>query len=205
MKKQFYNLLKIVSMVTLVFLLAAIIKTTPVVYGLELSRGLNIDKINDLSESVDGVSQSGAMIYIMTTGDTELGTGFADKEGKFSVKIKKQTPGNRVVIYAAEKITTDGAEDYAPFAMKEIEVEDITPPKAPKVKQNSDGMGISGSAEKKSVLLIYIDGYLVDSKKVSASGRFNVHIPYLTEGMRVEVVAVDSGGRFSPAATIYIY
>jgi len=109
-----------------------------------------------------------------------------------------------MVVYASTKITDDGQEDFVPYAVKEIEVEDVTPPPAPVATQFANyGLGVKGSAEKQSVVFVYIDGYMVVSKKVNSAGKFSIDLPFLYEGMFVEVVAVDQGGRFSVPTTFF--
>lgn len=180
------------------------INTNPVAYGIDGNKELLIDLVSDLSVAVNGSTDANAMIYIMNTGDTELGSGFADGYGKFSVRIPKQIPGNRIVIYAAEKIIEDGVEDYAPFATKQMEVIDLSPPKPPSVKLYKNKLGITGKTEKKAVVFVYAEGFLVANKGASSNGKFSVDLPFLMKGMKLGVKAVDTGGRFSKTTKLNV-
>lgn len=201
-KKSFFP----VRIIGLIFIAVVVIASTanPMVYGADFDTNLRVDGISDLTTAVTGGGYPNSMIYIMTTGDAEIAKGFADGTGRFQISIPKQRPGNRLVVYAATEIFTDGQIDFEPYGVREIEVEDMTPPPAPSVKQlKKNGSGISGKAEKQSMVFVYIEGYLVVSKKVNSAGKYSIELPFLMKGMKVEVMAVDKGGRFSPPTMIF--
>ncbi|MEK4649458.1 Ig-like domain-containing protein [Exiguobacterium sp. FSL W8-0210] len=152
--------------------------------------------VSDLSTAVKGKSENGSKVFVML-GSKSLGSSTA-KNGVYSVKINKQKPGTKLMIYAVDVSRNKSVN-------KQIVVLDRTPPKIFVLnKVTTISKFVSGKAEKNSKILIYNGSKKIGDGNVDSKGNFNVKIKNQKRDSILKVYAQDKFGNRSRGEVIKI-
>ena len=156
-----------------------------------------VNEVTDQSAEVPGIAEAGAVVTVKA-GSTLLGTGTADSEGKFSIKISKQKAGTKISVTA-----TDAAGNVS--EAKEITVLDITVPAAPTVNEvTAQSAAVTGTTEAGGTVTVKAGSALLGSAIADSAGRFSVKIPLQKAGTALTVIVADKAGNVSKALQITV-
>ncbi|MDY0407106.1 S8 family serine peptidase [Virgibacillus sp. 179-BFC.A HS] len=160
---------------------------------------LKVNTLKDNMNTVTGTAKKGTIIEVKN-GKQVLGKATADKNGKFTVKIKKVQRAGSLL-----HITGSDAKGIAKTSMKVV-VKKGTPPPAPKVKTVSNkSTAVTGNT------LANLDVKIKNkSKKVIASGKanskgaFKIKIKKQKAGSTLYVTVTDLAKRQSKATKVVV-
>ncbi|MGE6257187.1 Ig-like domain-containing protein [Heyndrickxia sporothermodurans] len=157
-----------------------------------------VNEIKDYDKKITGTSEGNAVIKVKA-GKTMLGTGKADKNGKFTISLKKAQKAGTVLY-----VTATDQEGNESSATKVI-VKDKIAPKAPTVnKVYSTSTKISGKAEENSKIEIKNGNKKIGSATTNNKGQYSVIIKKQKAGAKLSVTATDRAGNKSKAATVIV-
>lgn len=157
---------------------------------------LEVDPFSSLDEIVKGTGIRGSKITIKME-NKEIGSGSADLEGRFSIKIPKQTIGTQLVIWSED--SKGNSLDV------KVTVLDKTPPEKPMVNLiNDSDTEITGNAERFSRVYVKKGNTVMSSKKADYDGNFTIAIGKQAVGTLLTVYAEDSSGNKSVEVIITV-
>ncbi len=158
---------------------------------------LSISKVTDKVTSVTGTSEAGAKMTIKS-GKKLLGSGTADKKGKFSIKIKLQKAGTVLAVTAADQAGNVSKS-------KTVKVLDKTAPKAPSVNAvKKTATKVTGTAEAGAKVYVKAGKKVIGSATVSKKGAYSVKIKKQKAGTKLAVYAKDQAGNIGKAKTVSV-
>ena len=156
-----------------------------------------VSKVTDQITRVTGTSEAGAKMTIKS-GKKLLGSGTADKKGKFSIKIKLQKAGTVLAVTAADQAGNVSKS-------KTVKVLDKTAPKAPSVNAvKKTATKVTGKAEAGSKVYVKVGKKVIGSATVSKKGTYSVKIKKQKAGTKVAVYAKDQGGNTGKTKTVTV-
>ncbi|MCL2894276.1 Ig-like domain-containing protein [Brenneria sp. MC1SB4.1] len=148
--------------------------------------------------AVSGNAEAGSMVKITDAAGNELGSATVGDDGHFTVPLSPALTNGETI--TATTSDTAGNASAAATAV----APDTTAPSAPAdLLVAADGSAVSGNAEAVSMVKITdAAGNELGSATVGNDGRFTVPLsPALTNGEAINVVASDTAGNASTAAT----
>lgn len=156
-----------------------------------------IDEITDQTTSIYGTTDPITKVVALK-GKEELGSIVSGEVGYFYLPIPKQQAGTTLTFYAvddsgikSEKVT--------------VTVVDKTAPSAPKVKEVTDqSTTVTGTAEKKSTVIIKVDKKEIGKGTVSETGEFTIAIEKQSANTKLSIFAIDEAGNESSATGIKV-
>jgi hypothetical protein len=152
-----------------------------------------VNEVTDQSVNVTGTAEAKTKI-IVKSGDKELGTAYANSEGRFTISIEAQKGGTPLTV-----IAVDSSENVSESTV--VKVKDITPPAKPVVNEVTDqSKEITGTAEVGSGVTVKI-GSVEYTGIVDKDGNYKVVIPGQPAGTTIIVTVQDAGGNISEATT----
>ncbi|MCP3762670.1 Ig-like domain-containing protein [Domibacillus sp. A3M-37] len=150
-----------------------------------------VDAVNDQSDTVTGKVEADAAITIKAETGTEMGSGMADDEGNFSIKIAKQKAGTSIYVTA---------EDEAGNASKEtkVMVSDGTAPEAPVVDPVKElQKAVTGTTEPGMTVTIMHDDKILKTGKSDKNGKFSLSVKIPAKESVLLVTVKDAAGNES--------
>lgn len=156
-----------------------------------------VNAVTDKSTAVTGTAEAAAKI-IIKNGTTQLGTGTAASDGKFSIAIPVQKAGTTLSVTA-----TDQAGNVSPAT--KVVVIDGTAPAAPTVNAvNINTTKVTGKAEAGSTVQVYTANQLIGQATASSAGAYTVPVSRLIGNTKITVYATDKAGNRSAGTTITV-
>lgn len=157
----------------------------------------SVSKVTDKITRVTGTSEAGAKITIKS-GKKLIGSGTADKKGKFTVKIKLQKAGTVLAVAAADKAGNVSKS-------KTVKVLDKTAPKAPSVNAvKKTATKVTGKAEAGAKVYVKVGKKVIGSATVSKKGAYSVKIKKQKAGTKLAVYAKDQAGNIGKTKTVTV-
>lgn len=157
----------------------------------------SVNEVTSESTKVTGKTEKNAVITVKA-GSTKLGEAKADKDGKYSVSIKKQKPGVEL------SVTSKDAAGNVSKATK-VKVKDKTPPAAPKVdKVTKNSTKVTGKTEANSTVTVKAGSTKLGEAKANKEGKFSVSIKKQKQGKKLSVTAKDAAGNVSKATSVTV-
>ncbi|TKC16975.1 Ig-like domain-containing protein [Robertmurraya kyonggiensis] len=151
-----------------------------------------VNTVANTSTVVTGTGEAGSKISVYK-GSSLLGTATIPSNGKFSVKIPKQTEGTVLV----SKVT-DKAGNIS--SARNTTVIDKLAPATPKVIDIANNTKtIIGTAEKYATIRVKRGTTVIGSATVKVDGKFSLNIPLQKDGTILYVTATDKAGNVSAA------
>lgn len=149
-----------------------------------------VNAVTNTSTVVTGTGEASSKISVYK-GSSLLGTASIPSNGKFSVKIPKQTEGTVLV----SKVT-DKAGNIS--SARNTTVIDKLAPAAPKVIDIANNTKtITGTAEKYATIRVKRGTTVIGSATVKVDGKFSLNIPLQKDGTILYVTATDKAGNVS--------
>lgn len=156
-----------------------------------------VNPVSDKDTKVTGTAEAGSTVTVFT-GKTTLGSGTTDKNGKFSITIKKQKAGTTLTVTA---------KDIAGNSSKAIKVVvlDKTAPVTPSVNTvTSTSKKVTGKAEAGSKVTIKVGKMQIGSGKVDKNGKFSISIKEQKVNTTLILTATDKAGNESKAKKVTV-
>lgn len=155
-----------------------------------------VNAVSDHATVISGKVESDSKVYAMV-GSKKIGQATA-KHGRYSMKIKKQKAGTRIVVFAVDLA---GNKSKSPI----VKVIDRTPPVVPTVnKITSKTVTVSGKGETAATIYIYNGNKKIGQGIVDRGGNYKVKINLQKTGSTVKVYAQDKSGNKSKSRTIKV-
>lgn len=147
----------------------------------------SVSKVSDKNTRVTGTSEAGAKMTIKS-GKKLLGSGTADKKGKFTIKIELQKAGTVVAVTAADQAGNISKS-------KTVKVLDKTAPKVPSINAvKKTATKVTGKAEAGAKVYVKAGKKVIGSATVSKKGTYSVKIKKQKAGTKLAVYAKDQAG-----------
>lgn len=157
----------------------------------------SVSKVTDKITKVTGTSEAGAKITIKA-GKKLIGSGTADKKGKFSIKMKLQKAGTILTVTAADQAGNVSKS-------KTVKVLDKTAPKAPSVNAvKKTATKVTGKAEAGAKVYVKAGKKVIGSATVSKKGAYSVKIKKQKAGTKLAVYAKDQAGNIGKTKTVTV-
>ncbi|WP_026695477.1 Ig-like domain-containing protein [Peribacillus kribbensis] len=142
-----------------------------------------VNGITDQSILVSGRAVPNSRVLVTQNGNT-LGSGFASKDGSFSISFPKQRAGTQILVYSEDEIVESGPVSLI--------VKDVTPPAQPIVQTVTNmTAAIIGKTEPKASVTVKIGNSLY-TKVADGAGNFSVGIPIQNSGTAISITAKDA-------------
>lgn len=155
-----------------------------------------VDTVTDKSNVVTGKAEALTTVQVQI-GTSVVGTGQADINGSFSIKIPVQVAGTVIKVTAK-----DAAGNIS--ASTNVTVKDVIPPAVPKVNGVTNKTStISGKTEKAATVTVKI-GTKTYSGKADEFGSYKLSIPIQNAGTVISVTAKDVAGNTSATRTVTV-
>ncbi|MBK3497111.1 hypothetical protein JFL43_20195, partial [Viridibacillus sp. YIM B01967] len=156
-----------------------------------------VKKVTDKDRKVNGTTEAEAKV-IIKVGEKAIGTGYADKQGEFSIQINTQRAGSILTVMA-----TDNSGNTS--ISKKITVIDKTAPKTPLVKTiNAISTKVTGTAEADSKVYVKAGNKVIGSSTVSKKGTFSVGIKKQKANTKLSIYSKDKAGNVSKARMVTV-
>lgn len=155
-----------------------------------------VSEVSDKSTKVVGTTEAYAKITVIN-GNKKLGSAQANKNGKFSVTIKKQKAGTKL------KVTATNIGNHS--KSKNVKVVDKTAPAKPKVKKVVAGSKkVTGQAEANAKVFVYKGKTKLGSATVKKNGSFTVKIKGQKASTKLNVYVVDKAKNKSKTQVVTV-
>ncbi len=158
---------------------------------------LHVDSVKENSTAVTGGTDPNMTIEISNESSKKIGTGKSKSDGHFSVKIPKQKLGTILTVIVKDA-------EGNPTAEREIEVQDGTPPEAPKVDSVTDQSDeVTGKTEANATVTVKA-GTEHYTGEAGENGHFSVAIDKLKAGTTIFVTATDEAENVSKETKVVV-
>lgn len=153
----------------------------------------SVNPVGDNQNVVTGKAEPKAKV-IVKTGSTTLGQALASSTGSYSVPIKLQKAGTKIVVHAQDPSGNKSA--YV-----SVTVLDKTPPAKPAMGVVGDNQTIlNGKTEVNATVVIKLGAKVLGQGKAGGNGTFTIKIPAAQKaGTSLSIFASDSAGNTSLA------
>ncbi|WP_374988846.1 Ig-like domain-containing protein [Priestia megaterium] len=156
-----------------------------------------VDTVSDQSSTVTGTTEANANISVKV-GTKVIGSGNADENGKYNVKISKQKAGTPIAVSAKDN---EGNESKPTV----VTVQDKTAPASPKVGTISDqSITVTGTTEANASVSVKVGTKTIGSGKANSKGSFSIKISKQKAGTNVSVSAKDNAGNESKSTVVTV-
>ena len=143
---------------------------------------LSVNTVSDKSTKVAGKTEAKAKVKIYVK-NKHYKTVTADKNGKFSVTLKKQKPGTKVkVVVTKNKLST---------TVTKTVVDKSPPPLTVPKHVDTDTTVIKGKTESKASVKLYINNKYVKTVTADSKGNYQFKISRQSAGTRIKITASD--------------
>jgi hypothetical protein len=155
-----------------------------------------VNTVYDNATVISGEVESDSKVYAMI-GSKKIGEATA-KNGRYTMKIKKQKAGTSIVVYAVDLAGNKSAS-------KKVKVIDKTPPSVPTVnKITSKSVTVSGKGENVATIYIYNGSKKIGQATVDSRGNYKVKIKAQKKDSTLKVYAQDKSGNKSKSKAIKV-
>lgn len=157
-----------------------------------------VSKVSNRDLKVTGKAEAGSKVTLKASGKV-IGSGSADKAGKYVVSLKAaRKAGTAVYVTAADKAGNVSKE-------RKVIVVDKIPPKVPKVnKVTIKATAVKGKTEKGATVTVKAGKKVLGTSKANDKGSFTVKIKKQKAGTVLKVYAKDQAGNTSKPAKITV-
>ncbi|MGE6256762.1 Ig-like domain-containing protein [Heyndrickxia sporothermodurans] len=156
-----------------------------------------VNQVSDKDKKVTGTAEAESTVTVYA-GKTKLGSGKADKNGKFSIAIKAQKANTTLTVTA-----TDKAGNVSEAT--KVTVLDKTAPTAPKVNAlSSSSTKVTGKAEAGSKVVVKVGKKQIGSGTANKAGSFSIAIKAQKTKTIVTVTATDKAGNVSKGTSVKV-
>ncbi|WP_144462534.1 Ig-like domain-containing protein [Siminovitchia fortis] len=157
-----------------------------------------VSKVSNRDLKVSGKAEAGSKITV-TAGGKVIGSGMADKAGKYAVNLKaRRKAGTALYVKAADKAGNVSKE-------RKVIVVDKIPPKVPEVnKVTNKTTAVKGKTEKGATVSVKSGKKVLGTAKANDKGSFTVKVKKQRVGTLLEIYAKDQAGNTSKAAKVTV-
>ncbi|MED3644682.1 Ig-like domain-containing protein [Caldifermentibacillus hisashii] len=156
-----------------------------------------VNEVTDQSKQVTGKAEEGAIIKVKA-GNTEIGTGTAGSDGKFTINIPLQQAGSKLSVTATDQAGNTSEETS-------VQVKDVTAPAKPEVNEVTDqSKQVTGKAEEGAIIKVKAEDVEIGTGKAGANGEFTIDILFQRAGSTLVVTATDQAGNTSEGITVQV-
>lgn len=157
-----------------------------------------VSKVSNRDLKVTGKAEAGSKVTLKAGGKV-IGSGTADKAGKYVVNLKAaRKAGTAIYVTAADKAGNVSKE-------RKVIVVDKIPPKVPKVnKVTIKTTAVKGKTEKGATVSVKAGKKVLGTSKANDKGSFTVKIKKQKAGTVLKIYAKDQAGNTSKPAKITV-
>ncbi|MGG3640006.1 Ig-like domain-containing protein [Bacillus gobiensis] len=156
-----------------------------------------VDDVSDADAFVTGTADANAKVTIKS-GNNELGSASADKNGKFKAEIPKQKPGTELTVYAED---ADGNKSEE----VKVTVSDKTAPAKPKVNEvNNEDTAVTGKTEANVKVTVKAGNTELGSASADKEGNFKIAMEKQAANTELVISAEDMSGNKSEETKIKV-
>ncbi len=157
-----------------------------------------VSKVSNRDLKVTGKAEAGSKVTLKAGGKV-IGSGSADKAGKYVVNLKAaRKAGTAIYVTAADKAGNVSKE-------RKVIVVDKIPPKVPKVnKVTIKATAVKGKTEKGATVTVKAGKKVLGTSKANDKGNFTVKIKKQKAGTVLKIYAKDQAGNTSKPAKITV-
>ncbi|USK36640.1 S8 family serine peptidase (plasmid) [Bacillus sp. F19] len=154
-----------------------------------------INNIDDNDLSISGKTEANAAVIVKNKTKV-IGTGTADSNGVYRIKLVKQKAGTILTVYAKDEVGNQSTPS-------KTTVLDRTAPAKPiisSVKVTTKEIQVQGKAEANATVVVQI-GKKVVKVKVASNGTFGVNLPKQKGKWTITAYAIDKAGNIGVKVT----
>ncbi|NGY85866.1 hypothetical protein F6Y05_09020 [Bacillus megaterium] len=166
------------------------------VYGAVPVSKPTVNAVSDQDTMVTGTADGESVVTVKATTSTYKAT--TDKNGQYSVLIKKQKAGTKLTITAIDEVGNK-SESIS------VNVLDKTKPQTPKVNAvTNEDIKVTGMVEAKNSVYVKLGSTIIGRATANSKGQFTATIPKQKAKTKLIILSKDGAGNYSPAASITV-
>ncbi|WP_226701020.1 Ig-like domain-containing protein [Priestia aryabhattai] len=166
------------------------------VYGAVPVSKPTVNALSDQDTTVTGTADAESVVTVKAATSTYKAT--TDKNGQYSVLIKKQKAGTKLTITATDEVGNK-SESIS------VNVLDKTKPQTPKVNAvTNEDTKVTGMVEGKNSVYVKLGSTIIGRATANSKGQFTATIPKQKAKTKLSVLSKDEAGNYSPAASITV-
>ncbi|WP_445492447.1 Ig-like domain-containing protein [Niallia sp. 03133] len=156
-----------------------------------------LDTVTSVSKTVTGKAEANSTITLSVNKKT-IGTGKADKAGKFKISIKQQKANTKIYASAKDSAKNTSKSSYT-------KVLDKTAPSAPALyKVTSKTKTVTGKSEAYSAITLKVNNKTIGTGKTDKAGKFKITIKLQKVKTKIYATAADSSKNISKSSSITV-
>ncbi|WP_019412774.1 Ig-like domain-containing protein [Paenisporosarcina sp. TG20] len=150
----------------------------------------SVDEVTDKSTNVTGTAEADSSI-IITVGSTVIGTGKTTTHGAYSITIKQQKAGSKLLVTAKDAAGNSSI-------VKEVSVKDVTAPIISTINEVTDkSTSVTGIAEAGSTITVKEGTTVIGNAITDTEEKYVATILKQKAGTKLTVIATDYVGNIS--------
>ncbi|MEO2223839.1 Ig-like domain-containing protein [Priestia megaterium] len=166
------------------------------VYGAVPVSKPTVNAVSDQDTTVTGTADAESVVTVKAGTSTYNAT--TDKNGQYSVLIKKQKAGTKLTITATDEVGNK-SESIS------VNVLDKTKPQTPKVNAvTNEDTKVTGMVEAKNSVYVKLGSTIIGRATANSKGQFTATIPKQKAKTKLSILSKDEAGNYSPAASITV-
>ncbi|MBU8854022.1 hypothetical protein BGM24_18755 [Bacillus sp. FJAT-26377] len=166
------------------------------VYGAVPVSKPTVNAVSDQDTTVTGTADEESVVTVKAGTSTYKAT--TDKNGQYSVLIKKQKAGTKLTITATDEVGNK-SESIS------VNVLDKTKPQTPKVNAvTNEDTKVTGMVEAKNSVYVKLGSTIIGRATANSKGQFTATIPKQKAKTKLSILSKDGAGNYSPAASITV-
>ncbi|MCP1450442.1 Ig-like domain-containing protein [Priestia megaterium] len=166
------------------------------VYGAVPVSKPTVNAVSDLDTTVTGTADAESVVTVKAATSTYKAT--TDKNGQYSVLIKKQKAGTKLTITATDEVGNKSES-------ASVNVLDKTKPQTPKVNAvTNEDTKVTGMVEAKNSVYVKLGSTIIGRATANSKGQFTATIPKQKAKTKLSILSKDGAGNYSPAASITV-
>ncbi|GAB1766391.1 Ig-like domain-containing protein [Priestia megaterium] len=166
------------------------------VYGAVPVSKPTVNAVSDQDTTVTGTADEESVVTVKAGTSTYKAT--TDKNGQYSVLIKKQKAGTKLTITATDEVGNK-SESIS------VNVLDKTKPQTPKVNAvTNEDIKVTGMVEAKNSVYVKLGSTIIGRATANSKGQFTATIPKQKAKTKLSILSKDGAGNYSPAVSITV-
>ncbi|PEZ12518.1 hypothetical protein CN330_10290 [Priestia megaterium] len=166
------------------------------VYGAVPVSKPTVNAVSDLDTTVTGTADAESVVTVKAGTSTYKAT--TDKNGQYSVLIKKQKAGTKLTITATDEVGNK-SESVS------VNVLDKTKPQTPKVNAvTNEDTKVTGMGEAKNSVYVKLGSTIIGRATANSKGQFTATIPKQKAKTKLSILSKDGAGNYSLAVSITV-
>ncbi|MCM3194133.1 Ig-like domain-containing protein [Priestia megaterium] len=166
------------------------------VYGAVPVSKPTVNAVSDQDTTVTGTADVESVVTVKA--GTSIYEATTDKNGQYSVLIKKQKAGTKLTITATDEVGNK-SESIS------VNVLDKTKPQTPKVNAvTNEDTKVTGMVEAKNSVYVKLGSTIVGRATANSKGQFTATIPKQKAKTKLSILSKDGAGNYSPAVSITV-